>query len=250
MAANRAQKKLAKEEKEAKKAAKAASKDEKSSDDSLIDDIIGGKPIVSPPDKPKGGTKPGEDTPTGPQAPLPAFPPSLWMMLGAMLNKVLKTKAYELDKECAQYLSDSMTLMLQEQNVKMSPTYAFIIAIGMWLGLGTVQMMIEKSGDPKTDKTPKVGDVKQWFQRNKVDVKTADFVAETPISPQVETVEVPIAEERRNLQQPIPIPAEAMQKVKPIDLKAMEALSRKEMKKVEMELKKKESRPSGAAPSQ
>ena len=223
----------------------ASSEKPASSDDALINDIIGGKPIVSPPDKPKEAAKDkdGKDKPKEGQAALPAFPPSLWMMLGSLLNKALKTKAYELDDASAKYLSDSLTLMLQEQNVKMSPTYAFVIAIGMWLGLGTVQMMLEKGNDPKNDKTPEqgiLGGAKQWFQRNKVTPVIADFVAAEQPSPQQETVMVamPAEEERlRNLQQPIPVSEPT--KVKRIDLKAMEELSRKEMAKVTEELRKK-----------
>jgi len=214
-------------------------------DDALINSIIGGQPIVSPPDKPKGQKgKEGEDPSKQPaqQAALPAFPPSLWMMLGNMLNKALKTHAYDLDEASAKYLSDSLTLMLQEQNVKMSPTYAFIIAIGMWLGLGTVQFMLEKSKGPDAkDETPKKGwDVPAWLNRRReAPKKIKDYVEATPESPQQEMVEVP-AEQARLLNLQRPVPLTDPQKIVPIDLEAMEELSRKEMLKVEMELKKKE----------
>lgn len=212
-----------------------------SGDDALINDIIGGKPIISPPDKPKGQKgKEGEtEKPPTAQAALPAFPPSLWMMLGNMLNKALKTHAYDLDEASAKYLSDSLTLMLQEQNVKMSPTYAFIIAIGMWLGLGTAQFMLEKSvGKDAKDETPKKGwDVPQWLNRRReAPKKIEEYVDQTPLSPQVEMVP---AEQGRlaNLQRPVPLTDP--QKIVPINLEEMERLSYREMKKVEEQLKKK-----------
>ncbi len=151
-----------------------------SGDDDLISSIVGGQPIKSPPDVRKDNETTAQTQ--GEKKPPGLFPPSLWLMVGSLLNKVFKTKAYALDKESAEYLSETFAACMAEQNVKVSPTYAFIAALAMWLGMGTVQLLIERAS-LKQDKTPEKGGEGVWsnlfsMRRAPTDKKEIECFAE------------------------------------------------------------------------
>jgi hypothetical protein len=124
--------------------------------DDILDKLIGGEVIRTPPDPskpPKGGpAKPGAAPPgPGPAAAM-TIPPSLFKMIGHGLAKMTDTEEFELDTEGATYLADMLREALKSRGTVIDPMKAFIIAMVMWLGMGFAAFAFRKVSERKKKK--------------------------------------------------------------------------------------------------
>jgi hypothetical protein len=121
----------------------------KQSDDDIINNILGGQPVQTPPDIPKDPAT-GKDALGKDGKPLPgpgmamSIPPAFFKLIGHALAKATKVDEFELDNDCATYLADCLKAALAAKGVVADPMMMFIVAMAMWIGGGVITFIMRK----------------------------------------------------------------------------------------------------------